>query len=242
MPSSETTRWFDLSEYRPTALSLVAANIVPLLGVLSWGWSTFAVVVTYWAENVVIGLINILKMLCCSHADGGQSPLRHAAKLFFIPFFAVHYGLFCLVHGEFVFHLLGGEADNVAVPIGHWWDRYAAIKESGLFIAIAVLALSHLYSFVRNYLLGGEYKRYSLPVLMFQPYARVVVLHLAILFGAFATLALGSPIWVLVILIVGKTVLDLAMHLYEHRTGSNDQGNDGQHGQNRGNEGFGART
>jgi hypothetical protein len=48
-------------------------------------------------------------------------------------------------------------------------------------------------------------------------YGRVVVLHLTILLGAFATAILGGPIWILLILVAGKTVLDLGLHAREHR-------------------------
>ncbi len=236
--------WSEFSEHRASAISLLIANAVPLLGVLFWNWSTFAIVLIYWAENVVIGLINVLKMLCCSPSDEDASglPWQHAAKLFFVPFFTVHYGLFCLVHGVFVFVLLGGEGGGFEGPLGNWDLRFALLKETGALWAIAGLTISHLFSFVSNYLLGGEYRRVTLSDLMSQPYGRVVVLHLAILFGAFATFALGSPIWLLVILIVGKTALDLRFHLREHKVASEKQGDHRHDGQNRGNEGFGAGT
>lgn len=234
--------WQDFSEHRSSALSLLIANAFPLVGVLFWGWSTFAVVVVYWAENVVIGLINVLKMICCNSSanDAEDLPLQHAAKFFFVPFFTVHYGIFCAVHGVFVFALLGGDGGELGMPLGNWGGRMSMLRETGALWGIVALAGSHLFSFFKNYLWGGEYQRVTLPQLMSSPYGRVVVLHLAILFGAFATVALGSPIWVLVILIVGKTALDLALHLREHRLASDEQRDDRQDGQNRGNEGFGA--
>jgi hypothetical protein len=52
---------------------------------------------------------------------------------------------------------------------------------------------------------------------MAAPYGRIVVLHIAILFGGMATLALGSPVFLLVLLIVGKVFLDLKFHQRSHR-------------------------
>jgi hypothetical protein len=43
----------------PAALAaalLVAANALPLLGVLLWGWSLFEIVALHWFENVVLHL------------------------------------------------------------------------------------------------------------------------------------------------------------------------------------------
>jgi hypothetical protein len=83
--------------------SLVVANLIPLAGVLFWGWDMFAVMFLFWAENVVIGGFNILRMAMCQPDE----PVMWGLKLFMIPFFAVHYGGFCLGHGIFVVALFG---------------------------------------------------------------------------------------------------------------------------------------
>ena len=43
-------------------LALIAANMVPLLGVLFAGWDLAAVMVLFWAESAVIGFYTLLKM------------------------------------------------------------------------------------------------------------------------------------------------------------------------------------
>jgi hypothetical protein len=56
---------------RGTALFLIAVNLIPLVGVLFWKGSLFQVVALHWLENLIIGAINLLKMLvnsdcwCC---------------------------------------------------------------------------------------------------------------------------------------------------------------------------------
>jgi hypothetical protein len=230
---------------------LILANLIPLAGVLFWDWDIFNIVVLYWFENVIIGGINILKMLTCApdmkaiagRADeltgmsSGQSRkireflnthgdkaglLHHGSKFFFIPFFTVHYGIFCLVHGVFVFVLLGGSARSGgfmggATPPDQFPALIRGALDAGGILAALALVASHLFSFFRNYLGKGEYRRTVLPELMGAPYGRVVVLHLAILFGAFATFILGSPVILLLLLIAGKIVLDLKLHHRSHR-------------------------
>ena len=85
---------------------LVAANLLPLWGVLAWGWPGFPLLALFWFENVVVGTLNAARMLLVDPAD---VPLW-AGKLFMVPFFCVHYGMFTLVHGVFVFGLFGGKA------------------------------------------------------------------------------------------------------------------------------------
>lgn len=246
--------------HRPLPTSawwLIAANVVPLLGVVLFGWSTFSIVFIYWCENVIIGGINLLKMFTCNpdtevlleanreapDADTsvtesdyeqrlsslvenhGFFSLQHVvAKLFIMLFFTVHYGGFCFVHGVFVFALLGGKGPFGGgggpagiEPFDVLGSALETLKENHLWWAILGLAGSHLYSFFRNYLGKGENRQIVLAKLMSQPYGRIIVLHVSIILGAFALLALGNPVLLLLILIVGKTGLDLKMHLREHK-------------------------
>src|SRR5882672_10492559 len=89
---------------RPSVIALVAANLVPLVGVFVFHWEVFPLLFLFWMENVVVGVSNVLKMLFAAPSD----PVRWAAKLFIIPFFCVHYGGFALVHGVFVIAFFGG--------------------------------------------------------------------------------------------------------------------------------------
>ena len=64
--------------------------------------------------------------------------------------------------------------------------------EGGSGGALAI-AISHAFSFFHNYLGSGEFRHASLAVLMTQPYARVVVLHVTILAGGLLAQAAGAP-------------------------------------------------
>ena len=234
---------------RLSSLALVIANLAPLLGVLFWGWSAGSVIVLYWFENVVIGVINVARMIALSPADAsiaglvgparaaslaagaaaerllaskslGSKTLAHGFKLFLVPFFIVHYFMFCAGHGIFVFSMLAGQdgyfPDSVGIDLLGSLGRAIEIFSTPLAFAALALALSHLLSFFVNYLGGGEYRRLDLQRLMMMPYGRIVVLHITIILGGFITLALGEPIWVIVILVVLKIAVDLKMHIREH--------------------------
>jgi len=233
----------DFEKYRASAWALIAANSLPLFGVLFFGWDTFSIVFLYWLENVIIGGVNVLKMITCrpdpnaidwSQVKANREFYRelekfkksgqleqalmanHASKFFLVPFFIFHYGIFCLVHGVFVFAIFGREIGGDAFePFGGIGNFSAVLSREHLWLAAAALATSHLWSFFVNYLGKGEYRRTVVPLLMFQPYARIIVLHVAILLGAFFAFALGSNVVVLIVLIIGKTMLDLSLHLRE---------------------------
>ena len=194
-----------------SAWVLLAANLIPVAGVLLWGWSVFALLVLFWMENVLLGVFFVLRMLCADPRD----PALWAGKLFLVPFFCFHYGMFTAIHGAFVFSLFGGKAYS---PPGLQVLEPAARAASdlGLWLPLAVLFASHGFSFLWNYLYRGEFRRAQLTRLMAQPYGRIVVLHITIILGGIGAMALGSPVWALLVLLALKIGLDLRAHLKEH--------------------------
>lgn len=202
-----TPRRWDIS-----TAALIAANAFPVFGVLFFHWQIFPIMLLYWLENVIVGAFNVLRMLVSEPSN----PLKWLGKLFLIPFFCVHYGMFTAVHGVFVFILFGGRPFE---PGPFPSPAYILETIARLKIGWAVFAIiaSHAVSFVTNYIGGGEYKRLTLDQLMQQPYSRVVVLHLAILGGGFAVMALKQPLFSLILLVTLKTFIDIKAHRAERR-------------------------
>lgn len=201
----------------PSVVLLVLANLIPLGGVLFFGWQVFPIMFLFWLENVVIGVFNVLKMLL---AAGPGSPL--GVKIFLVPFFAVHYGIFTLVHGVFVSVMFGPNwRSDGGGPFPNAERVQALVTENHLGWALLGLVLSHAFSFVTNYVLNGAYRTAIAPVIMMQPYGRVVVLHLAILGGGFLVMFMGMPVVGLVLLIALKIGLDVLAHAKMHKLGAN---------------------
>jgi hypothetical protein len=203
----------------PSAVALILANFVPIYGVLFLGWEAFAVILLFWFENLVIGFYNVLKMVFARPDDIA----RWVGKVFMVPFFAFHYGMFCFVHGIFVVVLFGrGTAVSLDNPsVGMF---VGALSAAGVTWAAIALFLSHGFSFAWNYVKSGEFRRATIQNLMKQPYARVVVLHVVIIASGFLVLALGMPAVGLVLLVLLKIGVDLNAHLKERARFAGEQG------------------
>lgn len=204
---------------RASLLVLVLVNLLPLVGVFVFDWDVAALMLLYWSENLVLGFYTLLKMLVIS-------PLR---GLGMGSFFAIHYGGFCAVHGLFIAMMLLDE-DIDPMP-GEPWPLFLVFPQllvnvvrqvlthtppEWLF-AFAALYISHGVSFVVNFLFGRERDELSLRQLMSAPYGRIMILHVAILVGGFAVMALGQPVAMLLVLVLLKLGLDVVLHLREHR-------------------------
>jgi hypothetical protein len=196
---------------KPSVIALFAANLAPIYGVTFLGWEAFPLILLFWVENVIIGVYNVLKMLIATPGDS----LKWLPKLFYIPFFCLHYGIFTFVHGVFVFGLLGGYFRKGA-PSPDGMVVLQTILNYHLEWAILGLVVSHGISFVLNYIGRSEYRQSTIMHLMEQPYGRVIVMHLTILGGGFLMMVLHSPIVGLILLVLLKIALDVRAHVREH--------------------------
>jgi len=196
---------------RMALVGLVAANVVPIVLALIFSWNIGDVAMFYWWENIVAGFYALLRIIFAQ----GSAQFR-SGKLFLVPFFTFHYFFFCFIHVIFL-RLLFGEGDSFGESpfFDSASDVIDILPEAGV-IGIVALLISHGVSFVKNYIMAGEYKTAHPMLEMFRPYGRIVVLHVCILAGGFAIHLLGSPMPMVILLMIGKTVLDVASHSIAH--------------------------
>jgi len=207
---------------RPSIIALIAANLFPLVGVMFWHWDAFYVVLLYWVENLIVGFYTILKIFFAK----AERPAFRFFRIFPAAFFTLHYVGFCGGHGLFILFLFG-DKDAEPFPQGEAWPCFLvflqllinvirqlfAVLPRQMLLILAGLFVSHGIAFVNNYLLNGEYLTAKTKNIMGEPYPRIFVLHIAIIIGAFFTMALGSPIALLVVLVILKTAFEISWQL-----------------------------
>ncbi|MGD9350104.1 MAG: DUF6498-containing protein [Desulfobacterales bacterium] len=208
--------------------ALMVANLVPLIGVVFLGWDAAAIVLLYWLENLIIGFFNILRMLLVKV----ESRSRQFQKLFMIPFFCVHFGGFCAVHGVFllVFFKIGSPDDAMA-DSGAWLGPFIFLqllygvvmqlwhsRPPGLEWPAVGLFVSHGISFIKNFINGQQYLSLKMKDIMMRPYKRIILMHVAIIIGGVLIMKLGSPLALLCVLILLKIGLDIWLHVKSYRS------------------------
>lgn len=175
----------------PIAWIILAVDLFPIIAVLTMGWGAVALVFLYWLENLIIGAVTLAKMTATSMRDG---PVGLIGMAFLGPFFFVHYGMFCFVHGVFVsvFANLSSNSDpGFPSPVGLIEQALASGPNMPTFV-LAIIGVQ-IILFVQDYLLRGEYRETTIDKEMMAPYGRIIILHFGIFAGAFAMVALGEP-------------------------------------------------
>ena len=211
---------------RTSSRVLILANLLALIGVLMFDWDVLSILLLYWAESVVNGVMNVLRIICSQTDDltRGMDKLTdmpeaeqmrrwfgkvtaNATKVFLLPFFVFHYGAFCYAHLRIVLaNFSGGSPSSYSVY------SMLDLVQSAFWITVAVIFCSHLFSFFTNYIGKGEYKQAAMIQLVFWPYGRIFVMHLTIILGAILMTWLSSSLTMLLILISLKIFIDLRLH------------------------------
>jgi hypothetical protein len=226
-------------------VALVAANAVPVVGVVAGGWRTFDLLLLYWLENAVVGAFTVARMLAPARtaartgrrvraAGARRRPRGSTAEpppivegLLLAPVFLAHYGAFWILHGMVLVGLFGGDppgtprvvfgADASGLALAAVVEAWGRLREGGLAVPVAALVASHATSFVANFLRDPAERSLSASTWAVRPYGRVVVLHVALVLGGVAAVAAGDTLPALLVLVVAKTLIDLRAHRRAHR-------------------------
>ncbi len=192
-----------LSMTSPSTMALFAANLIPVAGVLMFGWSVGEVMLLFWAESAVIGFYNLCKMWV----------IGRWATLFMGPFFLGHYGGFMVGHLLFIYgFMIKGPDHGGVIPMTEVFSDFVSLSP-----ALLALFISHGVSFSRNFLKRKEFEPMALKQLMVEPYRRIVVMHITIIFGGFLVMMLDNALPALVLMICLKVGADLKAHFRAHK-------------------------
>ncbi|HSH12281.1 MAG TPA: DUF6498-containing protein, partial [Desulfurivibrionaceae bacterium] len=156
-----------------------------------------------WAESGIIGFFNLLKL----------AVVGRLATLFLGPFFVGHYGAFMAAHLLFVYtFFVQGGTNHGDLALAEVVARFFV-----LWPALLALAISHGISFVGNFLGRREYAATNVQKQMAEPYTRIIIMHLTIIFGGFVVMGLGSSLPALLLLVAAKIATDLRAHARQRR-------------------------
>ena len=206
-------------------LAIAVYTLLPLAGVLLLGWGWREVIILYWFENVALGAAMVVRMLRTTRDPGPEPMIINDRRVQQTPgsilaltgFFVLHYGLFTLVHGVFVFLIAGGAFSGVgtgpdanagaglgttaaAAPgttglAGIDWPGILIIWIVGGLVQLLIAAL-------------GPLPRQRGTALMMSAYPRIIVLHVGIIGGAILIAESGWPPIAAVLLIALHGLVD----------------------------------
>lgn len=184
---------------------LLLANALAITMAVLGKWSLAQMMWVYWGQSVIIGFFNWRRMLNLKDfstkgltSNNQPVPETEKGKKSTATFFLIHYGFFHFGYLVFLF------AER---------KIFSTYDIVGVAACIIVFLFNHRYSYYYNLQQDARGKP-NLGTMMFFPYARIIPMHMTIIFGS---KFVGGSTGTLLLFLGLKTAADVVMHIIEHR-------------------------
>jgi hypothetical protein len=185
--------------------SLLLSNIVTIFLAITEHWNLSTIMWVYWFQSIIIGFFNFIRILQLKKfsterliINGQPAQPTQSTKISTAFFFLFHYGFFHLIYLVFLL-------SNSFIK-GHG-NTSNLIESKYIFITALIFFINHLFSYFYNR--PRDTKKQNIGSLMLYPYARIIPMHLTIIFSS--SLVGALPFFLLL-----KTMADAIMHILEH--------------------------
>lgn len=186
---------------------LLVVNLFTIFVAVREGWGLGTLMWVYWFQSVTIGFFNLVRIIRLENfsTDGltmnnqPVSPTR-ISKYLAAGFFAFHYGFF---HFMYFFFLLAGFSGIAGSSSPVAWNF--------VFMTSLMFFCNHLFSYAYNK--DRDIREVQIGTLMFLPYARILPMHLTIIFAPLFAFFTTIPLLIFLLL---KTAADMITHVLEH--------------------------
>lgn len=222
-----------------SVLSLVLVNLVPLAGVLLWGWSPLSIIILYWAETGIVGFYNVFKIKMAQKKDDvfkesvpfaiefySDSSYRKNSNLFKesnkkggTVIQPKHYPLFFIalllavmaIHGFLIYYIFNFSNIFKSTNISS-----GLIFSKDLLFSIFLLFISHGISFIFNFIGEKEYLLVSPREQMNVINERFAIMQLIVFVGTLAIGLLSDYTLLIAVMVLIKIKLDSDAHIARH--------------------------
>ena len=204
--------WSKVDFTKTSTLSLIFSNLLVIFFAIVDGISANEVLWIYWAQSVIIGIFNFIKMISLKEfstegfKQGKKQMLpKRATAVSSAVFFLFHYGFFHVIYAVFL-----GAFSDFSHSDGSSSGTIYFLLSSGMFFT------SYLIEFINSRKEQTE-ELPNIGLIMFAPYARIIPMHLTIIFGGFigaagSIFSTNTNLAIMVLFIGIKTVIDLITH------------------------------
>jgi hypothetical protein len=198
--------------FSPLNIFLLAINTALLVSVIFLDPNKYIVVSVYFLETLIIGILNVVKMLSIYIYRKTRMHNNDSGSIFMIPFFIVHFGIFYFVQLALILGSGSGIDSDFPVKGGLVPNPLQFFKltlgTEGRYIVLGII-LMQLFVFIYAFLIKGEVRSRSLQYQMMEPYGRILVQQFVVIIGGFFIIFLGDAMAFSILLVIFKTLLDL---------------------------------
>lgn len=182
-------------------------------------WKTSDQVMVLWCENLVVGFYTIFKIPLCRPVDPDKWDHYPVAPTLIrwvvIPFFLLHFLMFCAMHLALINMLFSSEVESYAEA--HRNSAFPEVNFNVVLISLCALFVNHGISYGLNFIKQKEYLRFKMDEMMFVPYKRLLLVHGVVMtLGLLLSVTGIDSVLLILIFFTVKCWIDLRRHKAEH--------------------------
>lgn len=204
----------------PSAIPLVLANLVPVFGVLFWGWTAFPVFFFYWLESIVFVFFILLRI---AKITAPEMRLRALVGSLIFSLFFLALQLKAILWLFSTFPRYWWYPAEICTSVGYkvltCTPFTGPVRDLSpeIWAGLLVFFVSHGFSHLQNFLKKREFLNITGEKEYFKEFfVRTVGFQLVLAFGAAVATMSGSYMPALIFFILTKTIIDARMHIKKH--------------------------
>jgi len=185
--------------------ALIASNLIVIIWALIEKWSLGVIMWVYWSQSVTIGILWFFKLLTLKEFSTKDLKINDrpvepttATKIQMATFFPLHYGGFHFGYALFLCTL------------------FKSVKIWPILFMAGVFLIYQCFSFFYNRKWEDKQKP-NIGKMMLFPYARIIPMHLTIIFGGILSGGTFAGKTTLALFMLLKTFADVIMHVVEKK-------------------------
>lgn len=173
------------------------------------GWAdAFIIVMIYFFETLLIGIIQIIKMLITGRY-GEKQRREGGSTIAMILFFMVHYSMFVGIQSVFVFLFFDSSHVGITYPANILSNFGYALSYSEVRYGLLFIFCGLIFQMITNFIREGKYNNFTVQTLMFQPYLRIFIQQFVVIISGFFILFFPNGIMIALLLILFRLFIDL---------------------------------
>lgn len=185
------------------ATTLLLANLFAICSFIFGGGSITQVLITFWLQSVIIGVVNVFRILRTKPRTVKYLGSSNDNNLYYALFFVIHYGAF---HIAYLVYLLGLGFGSEANSAFNLKEQSAGISIVALTINSVLFAIHHISTYRQESLSES-----NILAIFFKPYARVVPMHVVLIAAGHILNLHGVDMILFVIFTLLKMITDLVL-------------------------------
>lgn len=196
--------------------------MVMLAGLVFWHWDPLLVVMAYFFETIIIGVIHMFKMGVVLRVGKAQqreeqtNPKQSLHHPGVILFFMVHYYMFVAGQSIFIFSFFSNKVPAFESGFNVVKNYAWLFKQPDFVLLFAIQAVTQVTYAIRHWFLPAKYQEQTIQGMFIQPYVRIFIQQFATILAGFFFIILQSGFAAAVLVVLFRLLVDSILLTARH--------------------------